>query len=42
MILYMQEGMLEDTDVVPYPLFLVLSNALSNPSDVPDFLCGVS
>jgi hypothetical protein len=29
---------LEDTDVIPYPLFLVLCDALGNPGNVADFL----
>ncbi len=28
----------ENTDVVPYPIFLVLCYALGDPSDVPNFL----
>ena len=37
-ILYTEVARLEDCDVVPYPLFLVLSNAFGNPGDVPNLL----
>lgn len=33
-----REGSLEDTDIVPDALLLVLRNALGYPSDVPNFL----
>jgi hypothetical protein len=29
---------LENTDVIAYPLFLVLCDTLGNPSDIADFL----
>jgi hypothetical protein len=33
-----KEGPSEDTDIVAYPVFLVLRNALCNPCHVSDFL----
>jgi hypothetical protein len=33
-----KQAILEYTDVVPNPFLLILRYALSNPSDVPDFL----
>ena len=34
----MKTDRLEDADVVPYPVLLVLRNALGDPRDVADFL----